>query len=205
VLATHRGFDLGALAVARHLAAATGAPLLVSTTTRLLVDANRSPHNRAVFSEWTRGLPAAQRESLMASHHRPHWQRVRAAVAALRRGGARVVHVAVHSFTPVWHGVPREVDVGLLYDPARRAERALCRAWRNALRRQAPALRVRCNAPYRGDSDSIGRALRRELPARAYLALELELSQALLASRAGCRRIAESIVPALREALASRT
>ena len=45
---------------------------------------------------------------------------LRAAVAARKQ----VLHVAVHSFTPVLHGERRNADVGLLYDPARPRERA---------------------------------------------------------------------------------
>ena len=202
LLATHRGWDLGALEVARTLARATGAPLLYTETTRLLVDANRSAHNRAVYSEFTRDLPLAERRALIERHHRPHWQRVREEIARLGKGGARVVHIAVHSFTPVWRGVPREIDVGLLYDPARRAERAFCDLWRDALRRASPGLRVRRNAPYHGRSDGLGRALRHELPARDYLALEIELCQVLIDTAARRARIAPLVVRTLRETLA---
>jgi predicted N-formylglutamate amidohydrolase len=112
--------------------------------------------------------------------------------------------VGVHSFTPVWNGAPREIDVGLLYDPRRPAERAFCDAWLAALERAEPSLRVRRNAPYRGVSNCLPTALRGELPARDYLGLEVETSQALLA-RAGSRRslaqrLARSLSVALREA-----
>jgi predicted N-formylglutamate amidohydrolase len=202
LLASHRGWDPGALALARSLARASGAPLLYTRTTRLLVDANRSPHNPAVFSELTRALSASERRALLLRHHRPHWQRVRAEIARLQRGRARVVHVAVHSFMPVWRGKTRPIDIGLLYDPARPAERAFCDAWRDALLREAPRLRVRRNAPYRGRSDGLGSALRRELPARSYVAVEIELSQALVATAAARARISARVARALREALA---
>jgi predicted N-formylglutamate amidohydrolase len=201
LLATHRGYDLGALPVARALARATGAPLHVAQVTRLLVDANRSPGHPTLFSRWSRGLPQAARDALMARYHDPHWARVRADVAKLRRGGTRVVHVGVHSFTPVWDGAPREIDVGLLYDPRRSAERAFCDAWLAALRRADPSLRVRRNAPYRGVSNCLPTALRGELPARAYLGLEVEMSQALLARAAGRRRMAQLVAAALADAL----
>jgi predicted N-formylglutamate amidohydrolase len=201
LLATHRGYDLGALPVARTLARATGAPLHVAQVTRLLVDANRSPGHPTLFSRWSRALPQAARDALMARYHDPHWARVRAEVSKLRRGGARVVHVGVHSFTPVWNGAPREIDVGLLYDPRRPGERAFCDAWLAALRRADPSLRVRRNAPYRGVSNCLPTALRGELPARAYLGLEVEVSQALLAHAAGRRRVARLVAAALADAL----
>ena len=186
-LASHRGFDAGALDVARRLARAWRAPLVFATTTRLLVDANRSPHNPAVFSAYTRGLPRAQRDALLARHHAPHWRRVRAALA-VRRG--RMLHVAVHSFTPVLAGARRDFGIGILYDPRRRGERERARIWQERLARALPGVGVRRNAPYRGDADGLTTALRREYPASRYQGIELELNQRLIATVAQRRALA---------------
>ena len=43
VLATHRGFDIGALEVARAFGRRLGVTPFTATTTRLVVDLNRSP------------------------------------------------------------------------------------------------------------------------------------------------------------------
>jgi predicted N-formylglutamate amidohydrolase len=192
VLASHRGYDAGALDVARRLARAWRSPLVAATTTRLLVDLNRSPHNPAVFSAWTRGLPRARRESLLARHHRPHWQRVRAALAA-----APALHVAVHSFTPVLHHARRDFGIGILYDPARRGERLRALAWQQRLARALPGVGVRRNAPYRGSADGLTTALRRELPAGRYEGIELELNQRLIATPAQRRALAATIAALL--------
>ncbi len=193
-LASHRGFDAGALDVARRLARAWRAPLFSATTTRLLVDLNRSPHNPAVFSAHTRGLPRARRDALLDRHHRPHWRRVRAALA--ERTGP-VLHLAVHSFTPVLRGMRRDFGIGILYDPKRRAERSLALVWQRRLARALPGVGVRRNAPYRGDADGLTTALRRELPARHYLGIELELNQRLIASAAQRRALAAALAALL--------
>jgi predicted N-formylglutamate amidohydrolase len=72
LVASHRGWDLGALPLARQLARAFAAPLFVATTTRLLVDLNRSIGHRRLFSELTRGLTRARRRAIVTSHYRPH-------------------------------------------------------------------------------------------------------------------------------------
>jgi predicted N-formylglutamate amidohydrolase len=187
LLASHRGWDPGALDVARRLALAWHAPLLAATTTRLLVDLNRSPHNPAVFSKLTRGLPRDQRDALRSGIHRPHWDRVRAAVRA--RAGT-VLHLAIHSFTPVLRGVARDFGIGILYDPKRRREQEHALAWQRRLSGALPGVGVRRNAPYRGDSDGLTTALRREFPARRYLGIELELNQRMIASIAQRRALA---------------
>jgi predicted N-formylglutamate amidohydrolase len=201
LLRSHLGYDPGALAVARSLARRLQAPLLAATTTRLLVDANRSPGNPRVFSSLTRGLPPPERERLLARHHRPHWRAVRRALGRLLAGGGPVLHVAVHSFAPVLRGRPRRTDLGLLYDPARPAERALCARWRALLRRADPTLRVRRNYPYRGRSDGLTTALRRHTPARQYRGIEIEISQRLATSSLARRRLVAILDETLRELL----
>lgn len=178
VLSSHRAFDDGALAVARALARTLGAPLVAATTTRLLVDLNRSADNPRRFSAVTRALPAEERARLMATIWHPHRARVEAAVAAAGREGAAVLHVAVHSFTPVLGTSIRDFDVGLLYDPGRPTERRLATAWARRLRPSVAG--VRRNAPYRGVSDGLTRGLRRLHPDGAYAGLELELNQRCL-------------------------
>jgi predicted N-formylglutamate amidohydrolase len=183
LLPTHRGFDAGALELARRLARSFAAPLFGATVSRLVVDLNRGEGHPRVFSEFTAGLAAHEREELLATMHRPHRMTVHAGVAAgVVRAGA-VLHLAVHSFTPVLHGVRRNADVGLLYDPTRTRERSFAARWRTALHACAPALRVRSNYPYRGVSDGVTRWLRCSFADRRYAGLELEMNQALLDDR----------------------
>ena len=59
LLASHRGYDPGALAMARTLVATTGAMLVAATVSRLLVELNRSAHNPRVFSAIVRRASSA--------------------------------------------------------------------------------------------------------------------------------------------------
>lgn len=198
LLAGHRALDAGALELARDLARRSGAPLFAGRATRLLIDLNRSLGHPRLFSEVTRALAPERKQALIEQFWRPHRAAVAAAVArGLARGG-RVLHVGLHSFTPALDGVVRELDVGLLYDPARSAERRFCAAWKRRIEELAPALRVRRNQPYRGRADGLTTALRRRFGAR-YLGLELELNQRLARAGAARRRATRA---ALIEALA---
>ncbi|HEX7971732.1 MAG TPA: N-formylglutamate amidohydrolase [Thiobacillus sp.] len=177
MLRSHRGYDPGALALARALAAALAAPLFVSTTSRLLIDLNRSIGHPRLYSEATRNVPATIRRAILESHYLPYRNRVEAAVAGAIARGGRVIHIAAHSFTPELDGSVRNADVGLLYDPARPGERALCRSWQIQLQACAPELKVRRNYPYTGKSDGLAAHLRRLFPADAYVGIELEINQ----------------------------
>lgn len=205
VLTSHRGWDLGALVVARQLARAFAVPLHEATVSRLVVDLNRSPDHPRVISEFLGELPPAERERLLARLHRPHRRRVERAVARLRRRGGEVLHIAVHSFTPVLDGVERRADIGVLFDPARRAEGAFYRRWKRALATVAPQWKVLANHPYRGTSDGLTTALRRQFP-RGYGGLELELNQRLFgADRRQWRRVGALVVRSLAAALDDAT
>lgn len=202
LLRSHRGWDAGALDLARALARGTGAPLLASTVTRLLVDLNRSPHHPRLFSERSRRLGRAARQQVLERHYLPHRTAVEQAVADGAAAGARTLHVAVHSFTPCIEGRVRQVQIGLLYDPARHPERAAARRWQELLRARSPALRVRRNQPYRGNADGLTRWLRERFGADEYLGIELEVSHELLGLRAG--ETHRRVLVSLRRLLAAR-
>ncbi len=177
LLPTHRGWDPGALLLAREMAARFAAPLYFEETTRLLVDLNRSVRTPDLHSEATRHLRLPERRRILERFYHPHRQRVDAAIDAAVAGGDRVVHIASHSFTPELHGHVRTADIGLLYDPGRSGEVAFCKRWLEALRRADPTLRLRRNYPYLGRSDGVAQSLRRRHPADAYVGIELEVNQ----------------------------
>jgi predicted N-formylglutamate amidohydrolase len=203
VLRSHRGYDPGALGVARELAETLAAPLIVSTVSRLLIELNRSPRHPRLYSEFTRGLPPAQRRQLLEQVYLPYRARIEALVADAVAQGRRVLHVSSHSFTPVLDGEERQTDIGLLYDPGRDAERVFCRRWRATLQAAAPACRIRLNYPYSGKSDGLTTWLRRRFGAEHYAGIELEINQKH--AQAGGRRWRElraAVAASLRLALA---
>jgi predicted N-formylglutamate amidohydrolase len=177
LLSTHRGWDLGALELATQMADAIKAPLFAATTTRLLIDLNRSIGHRQLHSEATRHLPLAARRAIATQHYRPHRDAVETEVARRIGTGRRVVHIASHSFTPELHGVVRQADVGFLYDPRRSGERPFVSRWLAALKRLRPDLKLRRNYPYQGKGDGLTALLRKRHGANAYLGMELEVNQ----------------------------
>jgi len=177
LLQTHRGFDIGALGLAQALASALAAPLVSATVSRLLVDLNRSPGHHRLHFEPVARLPAELRQRLLLRHYQPYRNRVERLIGQAIAEHGRVIHIGVHSFTPELNGRLRRADVGLLYDPARAGEVALCARWQAALRARAPGLTVRRNYPYAGKGDGLTAWLRRRLPAAAYVGIELEVNQ----------------------------
>lgn len=201
LLQSHRGHDPGALAMARTLAAATHGHLIATTISRLLVELNRSAHNPRVLSAIMRRAPRDVREEVLARYYRPYHAAVEAHVARAVRDGARVLHIGSHSFTPVLDGEARNADIGLLYDPGRPGEVALCERWREALL-ALEAGRVRRNYPYAGKGDGLTTLLRRKFGPRHYVGIELEINQRFpMSDGPSWARLRRIVVRALREAL----
>lgn len=196
LLASHRGWDPGALELARELAAGLDAPLVAARVTRLLVDLNRSADSPSLFSSLTHSLPERERERVLARHWRPHRARVEALARRLASRGA-CVHVGIHSFAPRLRGVKRELDLGLLFDPRREHEARVARALLGALRRELPRLRIRANQPYRGTDDGLTTSLRERFPAARYAGLELEVNQRFpRGNAAGWRALRQALLGA---------
>jgi predicted N-formylglutamate amidohydrolase len=201
LLDTHRGYDAGALEMGRDLARALDAPLVSSVTSRLLIDLNRSIGHRALYSEATRDQDPATRKEILDRYYLPFRGAAEQAIATAVAAGRRVIHISSHSFTPVMNGEVRNADIGLLYDPARSGELALCKRWQDALATRLPDARVRRNYPYSGKSDGFTALLRRRHGARRYVGIELEINQDIVIN-GGPRwpALRKALVAALRDA-----
>ncbi|HKU84744.1 MAG TPA: N-formylglutamate amidohydrolase, partial [Casimicrobiaceae bacterium] len=107
LLASHRGYDPGALATARTLARTLRAPLVTATVSRLLVELNRSPGRQFRESPVMRRAPAALRAEICRRYYDPYWSAVVAFVRDAIAARRRVVHISSHSFTPRLGGSAR--------------------------------------------------------------------------------------------------
>ena len=205
-LATHRGLDLGSLAVARALARRFHWPLHTCRVTRLLVDVNRSRGHRRLFSEFSAGLDPRGQADVLERFYAPHRQAVESSIRRAIQRRQRVLHLSVHTFTPRLGNEVRHADLGLLYDPVRRGERILCAEWVGALRQRAPSLRARRNYPYRGIADGFTTELRRRFAAGVYAGVEIEVNQRLVANPGAARTATiRVLVDSLQTVLARRS
>jgi predicted N-formylglutamate amidohydrolase len=182
LLHSHRGHDPGSLVMATALADAFRAPLAASTTSRLLVDLNRSIAHPQLFSAATRDAPAETRAQIVKDHYLPYRMQVERLVTQAVAHGDRAIHISSHTFTAELDGKVRSADVGLLYDPGRRGEIELCARWKKSLAVFEPKLRVRRNYPYSGKADGLTSYLRGRFAPRNYIGIELEINQGIVSA-----------------------
>lgn len=174
ILNSHRGYDAGALPLARSLAAGLGAHLCYSETSRLLIDLNRSMSNSEVWSEYSRGLPS---DEIIAGYYSPYRNDVESWLRSLISTYGKVIHLSIHSFTPVWMGEKRRTDLGLLFDDDRHGELAFASSWRDRLVRVCPEYQIDFNKPYHGKDDGFTTYLRTIFSDEQYVGIELEVNQ----------------------------
>ncbi|WP_210488958.1 N-formylglutamate amidohydrolase [Rufibacter aurantiacus] len=176
VLATHRGYDIGALELYQKFSKIADFSLY-STTSRLVVELNRSLHHPKLFSEFMLPLSTAEAEKVVADYYQPYRQRVEEQIASWVREDFSVIHVSVHSFTPELNGKERKADIGLLYDPKREKEQLFAARWRQQMQMVNTEIKIRYNYPYKGTADGFITHLRKDYTDTQYAGLELEVNQ----------------------------
>ncbi|WP_424976595.1 N-formylglutamate amidohydrolase [Dinoroseobacter sp. S124A] len=119
-MARHIAFDPGAEGVTRALAAELGAPAVISTFSRLVIDPNRSEDDPTLLMRLydgtiipgNRHADATERARRIADWHRPYHD----AVGAMLLRHPEALLVSIHSFTPQLRGrAPRPWHIGVLY------------------------------------------------------------------------------------------
>lgn len=196
----HIAWDPGALGVARGLAEILDAPLVAGAVSRLVHDCNRPPGapdavpaRVEVFDiPGNAGLGAAERAARAAAVYAPFHD----ALARLLAARPRPL-VTVHSFTPVWHGRARAVELGILHDAdARLADAMLAAAPHHT------AWDVRRNEPY-GPADGVTHTLIRHGLANGLANVMIEIRNDLIASPAAEAAAAAMLAGLVRVALAA--
>lgn len=177
VLYTHKALDFGALRLAKHLASELKLPLHYTTTSRLLVEANRSVDNEELFSEHAQNLTEKEKLDVLETYYFPHRNEVEGQIGLAIAAGKRVVHLAMHTFTPAMEGEVRKADIGILFDPKRPPEKEIAADLKNALLGQNPERQVIFNSPYPGSADGFPAYLRKIFGKEEYCGFEIEVNQ----------------------------
>lgn len=185
VLKTHRALDIGALPVALDIQKILKTPLIFSTVSRLIIDLNRDLKNPTLFSEFTASLDDAGRKKIINTYYRPHWLKLTRTFHALTAKRHQVIHIGVHSMTDNLNGQKRPMQLALLYNPQRKAEKIFAKIWIEELRKEFPRYKIARNNPYEGKNGGVTGFFRKIYDEKTYIGLEIELNQALATSFRG--------------------
>ncbi|MDH5382574.1 MAG: N-formylglutamate amidohydrolase [Cyclobacteriaceae bacterium] len=176
VLGTHKGWDIGALSIAQAISKELDAELYYTEISRLLVECNRSINTPDLFSKFTESLDFEEKKKIMDLYYYPYRNKVEEAIAKAVKN-TTVVHLSIHSFTPIWNGNERKVDIGLLFDDDRDDEFKFCENWKTSLENTFGNMSIKYNEPYHGKEDGFTTHLRQKYSENQYLGIELEVNQ----------------------------
>jgi predicted N-formylglutamate amidohydrolase len=193
LVGTHWAYDLGAADLTRELAGAVGAGAVLSRFSRLLIDPNRSPTAPDLFRKIAEGRSVAlnhdvdgeERDLRFAMSNAYH-----AAVDHALVSDPATLILSIHSFTPVYEGTPRAVELGILFDE----ETELAERFHQAFLEAGFAAML--NEPYSGKF-GLMYAVDRHAKQHGRRALELEVRQDLACDPAARRRIVAVLEPLL--------
>jgi predicted N-formylglutamate amidohydrolase len=127
-LQRHIAWDIGALAVARQVAAALDSPLLAQNYSRLVIDCNRDPKVASSIPRISEaseipgnvGLSEAQITARRTEIFEPYHGQVRALLDERAAAGRPTILVAQHTMTNFYHGAKRQMHAAVLYNRDRR-------------------------------------------------------------------------------------
>ena len=197
----HIAYDIGVAPLVRTLAARLGAPAVLSGFSRLVIDPNRGDDDPTLVMRLSDGavipgnarLDRADRDARIERFWRPYDAAVTATIDAAFAAGRPPILFSLHSFTPIWRGVPRPWHCGVLWDADPRLPEFLL-----ARLRGDPALVVGDNEPYDGALE--GDTMYRHGTRRGLVHAILEIRQDLIGDAAGVAAWADRLEPILREA-----
>nr|WP_306264745.1 N-formylglutamate amidohydrolase [Pararhizobium sp. IMCC3301] len=207
VLDSHAAWDPGAEAVALLLSQSLDAVLVSAGFSRLVYDLNRPPEHddamRAVSEIYTipgnAALTEADKQARIDAVYNPFHQHLARLLEGFERENRVPVLVTIHTFTPVYLGKTRRVELGILHDSdARLADEMLRVALQNT---RLVTLR---NQPY-GPQDGVTHTLQMQALPRGILNVMIEIRNDLVASAEQQAAVARDLDALLRSALAGLT
>ncbi len=202
---SHAAWDPGARELGLILANELDAAFVCSCVSRLVYDCNRPPSAKSAMPEKSelieipgnRNLSDAARTERVQTVYVPFCTKVSDVLS--KRADTPVALVTIHSFTPVYFGAMRDVEIGLLHDSDSQMV--------DLMLADAANLPHRCiqrNAPY-GPEDGVTHSLKLHGIQNGLPNVMIEVRNDLLKTPKDIRTIADELLSMLRPALNALT
>lgn len=200
---SHAAWDIGALELSSRLSLRFDSPLIASTVSRLVYDCNRAPESSTAIVTRTEfgdvpgncDLTTEQRQQRVDSIYLPFTIQLSGLLDRRQSQNTETIVVTMHSFTPTFHGQPREVEIGVLHDSdSRFADDLLDLSARHT------AYKFERNQPY-GPDDDVTHTLNKHAVPRQLRHVMLEVRNDLLLDAESIDRISELLFSILNDAL----
>ena len=153
-LESHRAFDLGAYEVAGELSNLLSCSLVMANFSRLLIDPNRGKDDPTLIPKLSEGKiikgnvnismseDDTERSKRIHRFYLPYHEQINSFINKSLNNERIPKILSIHSFTPIWKGKKREIDVGILWDKDDRLSKIFLNSLKN--------IKLGDNKPYSG-------------------------------------------------------
>ena len=192
VLHSHAALDIGANDLAQAISLLLDAPLVSTTVSRLVYDCNRPfgasgaiPQESEVYQiPGNLRLSDAEVRDRFEKYYLPFETAISDCLAEF---ADPPIFITIHSFTPVYHGEARSVDIGVIYEQDSRLTDQAVRLAKNQT-----TLCVEANKPY-GPEDGVTHTLGLHGNNNGLLNAMIEVKNDLLDSVEKCQEMALTV------------
>lgn len=203
VVNSHVGWDLGALAVAKKMAKSLNAPLVASGISRLVYDCNRPPEAPSATPAkcevydiiGNQNLSEAARDKRTQKYYLPFYNLLTQTIKDQTLKNNQPVIVTIHSFTGIYYGKPRDVEIGILHDDDTKFADAMLDAAKND-----DKFNFERNKPY-GPEDGVTHTLKLHGLENGLMNVMIEVRNDLIANQQDQAMVAETLSKYIQEAL----
>jgi len=153
-LESHRAFDIGASDVAIELSKLLDCNLVMANFSRLLIDPNRGKDDPTLIPKLSEGKIIKgnikisryendiERNKRILQFYLPYHKQISKFIKKSLDYGKIPKILSIHSFTPIWKGKKREIEVGVLWDKDDRLSKIFLNSLKN--------IKLGDNKPYSG-------------------------------------------------------
>ena len=201
-LQSHIAWDIGAAEVALHLSALLDAPYVRGEVSRLVYDCNRPPNAPDAMPEKSEVFVIPGNQNLSTDDKQTRLERVyepfkHCIEQTLAGFSEQPALITIHSFTPVYNGDVRAVELGILHDEDTTLADAVLAEASNSCEYV-----VQRNKPY-GPEDGTMHSLKLHGNANHLPNVMIEIRNDLISTSEQCKAMAQTLLGIIQPALSS--
>ncbi|NRA89183.1 MAG: N-formylglutamate amidohydrolase [Rhizobiales bacterium] len=199
---SHVAYDPGALEVAKLMAKSLCAPLITQNVSRLVYDCNRPPNAKSAMPSKSeiydiignQNLSESQRAERAIKFYAPFCNLISSIIDTEINQQNYPIIITIHSFTPIYYGKKRNLDIGILHDDDSRFADEILK-----LTDLQQNLQIKRNAPY-GPEDGVTHSLKLHAQSRGLANVMLEINNSIIANATTQKSIANLLSDYMRQA-----
>ncbi len=199
----HIAWDPGALDVAKMLAKELDCPLVAANVSRLVYDCNRPPQAQDSIPPLSEiyeipgnaDISLADRNWRIENIYHPFHEALEQTIAQQKEKGVLPAIITIHSFTPVYKGEVREVEIGILHDQDSQLADLILQTAENGL-----PYKMARNEPYSA-TDGVTHTLQRHAIQQNLRNVMIEIRNDLIKEGAGAAKMVAALAPILRDSV----